>query len=84
VSEQRWIRVSEHLPDAGVTVLIFHRPTDPDGMPVSCGSEGCDGAHIEMGFRERIDYGEWHWVSDFGEVEPTHWMPLPQPPEATP
>jgi len=77
---REWIPVTERVPNAGVEVLIFHRPTDPDGMPCCAGSAGCDGAIIETGFREKID-GDWHWMSGCGEVEPTHWMPLPAPPQ---
>lgn len=66
----RWIPVTEGLPGTGVDVLVKF----PQNMAVAS-----------------IDNGEWvvnsgdGWCTDInlagGEKNPTHWMPLPQPPE---
>ena len=66
----KWIPVTERLPDTGVDVLVKF----PHNMAVAS-----------------IDIGEWvvnsgdGWCTDInlagGEKNPTHWMPLPQPPE---
>ena len=66
----RWIPVSERLPETGVDVLVKF----PQNMAVAS-----------------IDIVEWvvnsgdGWCTDInlagGEKNPTHWMPLPQPPE---
>jgi hypothetical protein len=68
----RWISVEERLPEELAAVLVW----TPD-LP-----------HAEHG----IDIGSYmtsHWgvswmVSDGRTAFPTHWMPLPSPPEATP
>ncbi len=66
----RWIPVTERLPETGVDVLVKF----PQNMAVAS-----------------IDIGEWvvnsgdGWCTDInlagGEKNPTHWVPLPEPPE---
>ena len=66
----KWIPVTERLPDTGVDVLVKF----PHNMAVAS-----------------IDIGEWvvnsgdGWCTDInlagGEKNPTHWMPLPEPPK---
>ena len=67
-----WIPVSERLPDDRVNVL-------------TCGDDPVDGPFILIGRREpESKFGPAHWhlpCFAFGPV--THWMPLPEPPEAT-
>ena len=70
LSKPRWIPVSERLPETGVDVLVKF----PQNMAVAS-----------------IDIGEWvvnsgdGWCTDInlagGEKNPTHWMPLPEPPK---
>ena len=65
-----WIPVEERLPETGVDVLVMF----PHNMAVAS-----------------RDMGEWvvnsgdGWCTDVNlsddEKEPTHWMPLPQPPK---
>lgn len=64
--ERRWIPVDESLPEEGVDVLMAH---SVDGW-VGCGA--C--------YWSRPGGAIW----SYGETEmqyPTHWMPLPAPPE---
>lgn len=70
VTKPKWIPVTERLPETGVDVLVMF----PQNMAVAS-----------------RDMGEWvvnsgdGWCTDVNlsddEKEPTHWMPLPQPPK---
>lgn len=60
-----WIRVKDSLPEPLVTVLVFH-PHDPGGVP-----------RVSIGFHYRIG----GWLCENFSAEPTHWRPLPEPPE---
>jgi len=70
LSKPRWIPVEERLPETGVDVLVMF----PHNMAVAS-----------------RDMGEWvvnsgdGWCTDVNlsddEKEPTHWMPLPEPPK---
>lgn len=70
LSKPRWIPVTERLPETGVDVLVMF----PHNMAVAS-----------------RDMGEWVVNSGDGwctgvnlsddEKEPTHWMPLPEPPK---
>lgn len=69
-SKLRWIPVTDRLPETGVDVLVMF----PQNMAVAS-----------------RDMGEWvvnsgdGWCTDVNlsddEKEPTHWMPLPEPPK---
>lgn len=71
----KWIKTSERLPEANVSVLTFGWYDETIA--------GCDGiAWIQRD-------GKWYWdpkdepvrcLTDEGE-EVTHWMPLPEPPK---
>ncbi|WP_353654603.1 DUF551 domain-containing protein [Citrobacter sp. Ce105] len=62
-----WIRVEDQKPDNEVDVLAFDKNSGEQ-------------------FVARISFGYWsilsgvHVISDSYECQPTHWMPLPQPP----
>ena len=70
LSKPRWIPVTGRLPETGVDVLVMF----PHNMAVAS-----------------RDMGEWvvnsgdGWCTDVNlsddEKEPTHWMPLPEPPK---
>ena len=66
-AERRWISVEERLPE-------------PDYMGNPVGVLTClpDGERC-IGFCDNDEYGvRWHCQST---QKPTHWMPLPEPPE---
>lgn len=61
----RWISVDDRLPEMGERVMVCHAV---DGW-VGTGARKLTGAYL-------------HWDEDGEELnDPTHWMPLPEPPE---
>ena len=68
VAVPEWISLEDVEPNIGETVLI-------------CWSDGFD-VEPEKDFMDvDIDSGVHYW-SNFENDEPTHWMPIPQPPKA--
>ena len=67
-SRQRWIPVTERLPEQGATLSI-------------CFVVG--GAHDQLSWYELCDFAEGQfWLQDYiCEGRVTHWMPLPEPPK---
>lgn len=65
----QWIPVSERLPEEFATVLVVI--STPSGSHVSFMSR-----HAQDGFWQHAD-------GDIDEINVTHWMPLPSPPEVT-
>ena len=62
----RWIPVSERLPEELTTVLVY----SPDAPFAPSGID----------LASQMDGDSW-MLSDGRLAKPTHWMPLPEPPE---
>jgi hypothetical protein len=60
----RWIPVEERLPDIGVSVLCSSK--EPPSQDL-----------VWIGQREQY---EWYFPGANEMGQPTHWMPLPEPP----
>ena len=66
VTVQKWISVKDRLPEDGEIVLV-------------CGSRG--GVYTAV-LNKPGQYKGWHKLnSKIHYCDPTHWMPLPEPPE---
>jgi hypothetical protein len=65
--ERRWIPVSERLPEPDTFAIVATK----DGV--------CEALYGLGGIESPNDPPYWV-VNDYGEVWPTHWMPLPEPP----
>ena len=71
VNKPRWISVTERLPEKMQYVLVRYQNND---MAVASWFGGDE--HIRF-WRAMTDEG---WCADC-DTQPTHWMPLPQPPK---
>lgn len=75
-TENRWVPVSERLPEHDNYVLVFSKSLNDE-----------TGVVKEMGFWNYCDNQEPepYFADDWGrDPNVTHWMPLPGPPEAKP
>lgn len=66
----RWIPVEERLPEEGADVLVASPCPNSNVPNIDIASWGSEGEQ-EIVWRE----------SDCGRIYPTHWMPLPSPPD---
>ena len=71
----KWIPVTEKLPPAEEEVLTYSTSTP--------WSFSYDDPHILVGFHS-VKYDKWYFPTDSHNepIEPTHWMPLPDPPKS--
>ncbi len=69
-AERRWIPVSERLPEDGQRVLSYDPRICEDDW-IAC-----------VAFTGGKFVGESGYGPPMYDYEPTHWMPLPEPPEA--
>jgi hypothetical protein len=70
-----WVRVSDQLPAPSVEVLAYFGRKPADG-----------GVFMRVVYRHGNPHGlvNTYWVDGRSTYEPpTHWQPLPPPPEAT-
>lgn len=67
----RWIPVKERLPKTGEYVLVRYKNND---MAVACVFDSDENVTF---WRAQTDEG---WCADC-DTEPSHWMPLPEPPK---
>ncbi len=71
-----WIPVKERLPEEGVTVLGWDKS---DGIVLTINAGVSKSGH-RIWFGCSPDAGEYEDAKRYSD--PTHWMPLPEPPEA--
>ena len=84
---QRWIPVSERLPEEHESIFVKFQFTDSwmPGMFLTTSNDVIAAVICENGSRKtaiaRTQDGKWNMCYIPGGKEVTHWMPLPEPPE---
>lgn len=73
VTIQRWIPVTERLPEKGADVLMYFHKSKTFASGFWHGEEDADAVYW-------CAYSDDGWYTDC-DTPPTHWMPLPQPPK---
>ena len=70
IRSQRWIPVTERLPDTDKDVLVYATTKFIGGSKIAI---------------DKLEEGEQRpiWLYTHGWFEVTHWMPLPEPPEVS-
>lgn len=72
-----WISVKDELPRFDENVLVYHEWI----------GQSKTYKEVEIAFVSSITTGadyknvDWQTVSERRSIEPTHWMPLPEPPK---
>lgn len=70
VTVQRWIPVSERLPEPKLNVLVYGVAGDGEQIP-----------SVHSGYTRGIDEGWFTWEDSKLISNVTHWLPLPKAPE---
>lgn len=74
---EEWISVKERLPDIGVRVLIYNSHFDLFEVSQRNDIPSHSYEQIEGDTYKRVTHPFECWDNN----EPTHWMPLPEPPK---
>lgn len=72
-----WISVKDRLPPEDGTPFLCYDPNQIDNFPLAC--------IYVVHYENETSYTKAGYIETGGECyfkwEPTHWMPLPQPPK---
>jgi hypothetical protein len=72
----RWIPIGESLPKIGVQVLVYANYGGSDNEPRFIKIAKIDYITLMENDQQSVTWLD----SDYVGIEPTHWMPLPEPP----
>jgi len=74
-----WISVKDRLPEVGVMVLCVNVYPYPNDTPFQCVTKRRE---ISVHAGENSPKSNRYWIHGSRvEIYPTHWMPLPEPPQ---
>ena len=79
-----WISVKDRLPEIDEKCLVFYTidDTDKKGKPTGIVYKYFEIAYIHMITLTGGNHKSVSWQnSGYDPVEPSHWMPLPEPPK---